>query len=209
MAAILTEDPPPLASPLQSVIARALARPVSHRFASAAALREALTRVGRGPQEDPPPPRRDLPKAAVDPAAEKLSARARAVEQAPSRRDATGDYDAAIANMERAVALGGRTAIFIGALGHCLAASGRHDDARALLRELEGRSRDRYVSPFNVMLVHLGLGDLHQAFVHFEDALAEHNAQLRMAPVEPRFDPLRGDARFRELTARFGLRSEA
>jgi tetratricopeptide (TPR) repeat protein len=131
------------------------------------------------------------------------------VEQAPSRRDATGDYDAAIANMERAVALGGRTAIFIGALGHCLAASGRHDDARALLRELEGRSRDRYVSPFNVMLVHLGLGDLHQAFVHFEDALAEHNAQLRMAPVEPRFDPLRGDARFRELTARFGLRSEA
>jgi hypothetical protein len=46
-------------------------------------------------------------------------------------------------------------------------------------------------------------------------ALAERNrvsatpAWMYMAPVEPRFDPLRGDRRFRELLARYGLKSEA
>jgi serine/threonine protein kinase len=119
-----------------------------------------------------------------------------------------GDFGKAIEHLDRAGAISGRTAIFVGALGHCLGTSGQHDAARALLGELEGRSRERYVSPFNVMLIHLGLGETEQALVHFELALAERNAWLWMTPVEPRFDPLRGDPRFRAAVARHGLRSE-
>ena len=48
ITAILTEDPPPLDTPLQPVIARALAKPLSRRYASAAALHEALTELGEG-----------------------------------------------------------------------------------------------------------------------------------------------------------------
>ena len=119
-----------------------------------------------------------------------------------------GDYDAALANLRRAVDITGRGTLFVGALGHCLGKSGGHDEARQLLEELEGRSRERYVSPYNVMLVHLGLGEHDQALTWLERALEERNAALWMTPVEPRFDPLRSDPEFRALVGRHGVRSE-
>ncbi|MGZ8811406.1 MAG: serine/threonine-protein kinase, partial [Thermoanaerobaculia bacterium] len=48
ITAILTEDPPPLDTPLQPVIARALAKLLPRRFPSAAALHEALTALAEG-----------------------------------------------------------------------------------------------------------------------------------------------------------------
>jgi tetratricopeptide (TPR) repeat protein len=119
-----------------------------------------------------------------------------------------GDYGAAIANLTRATDFAGRGGVFVGALGHCLAVSGQQDKARQLLQELQERSRDRYVSPYNLMLIHLGLGDNDAALMWLERALVERTAWLWMTPVEPRFDTLRGDARFREMIARHGLRSE-
>jgi serine/threonine-protein kinase len=118
-----------------------------------------------------------------------------------------GDYEAALANMNRAVDIAGRSALFVGALGHCHGASGNREVARTLQQELVARSADRYVSPYNVMLIHLGLGEIDLALMWLERALEERTAWLWMTPVEPRFDTLRGDARFREMVARHGLRS--
>ena len=119
-----------------------------------------------------------------------------------------GDYDAAVENMSRAVEISARGTLFVSALGHCFAVSGSHDRAKQLLAELEERSRERYVSPYNVMLVHVGMGAHSQALTWLDRALDERNSALWMAAVEPRFDPLRSDPRFREVLGRHGLRSE-
>jgi tetratricopeptide (TPR) repeat protein len=89
-----------------------------------------------------------------------------------------GDYEAAIANMNRAVDIAGRSALFVGALGHCYGASGHREAAETLRQELEMRSADRYVSPYNVMLIHLGLGETDLALTWLERALEDRTGFL-------------------------------
>jgi tetratricopeptide (TPR) repeat protein len=119
-----------------------------------------------------------------------------------------GDHAAAVANLTRAVEISERGTLFLGALGHCLGASGDRDGANRTLDELTARARDRYVSPLNMMLIHLGLAAYDQALAWLEPALEERNAMLWRTAIEPRFDPLRGDARFREMVGRRGLACE-
>jgi tRNA A-37 threonylcarbamoyl transferase component Bud32 len=119
-----------------------------------------------------------------------------------------GAYNLAIANRSRAVEIGGRGALFVGALGHCLGASGDHDAARRVLEELSQRSSDSYVSPYNVMLVHLGLGEHESALTWLERACDDRTGLLWASSVEPRFAPLRGHPRFHQILRQHGLRSE-
>jgi hypothetical protein len=65
------------------------------------------------------------------------------------------------------------------------------------------------VSPYNVMLVHLGLGAEGEALAWLDRALDERNGWLWLLPVEPRFDPLRSNQQFREMVNRRGLWSES
>ena len=118
-----------------------------------------------------------------------------------------GAYDTAIDNLNRAVDISGRGTMFVAALGHCLGLSGHRDRASHLLAELEERSRDRYVSPHNAMLVHLGLGEQREALIWLERALDERNGALWMAAAEPRFDALRSAPQFHEMLGSHGLRS--
>jgi len=114
-------------------------------------------------------------------------------------------YDDAKANFVRATEIAGRGWLFLGALGHCYGVSGEHELARQLLHDLDAQQRERYISPYNVMLVHLGLGDLEAALQWLERALEERAAAMWTALVEPRFDAIRNDERVRELLARYGL----
>jgi serine/threonine protein kinase len=116
-----------------------------------------------------------------------------------------GDYEQATVNLRRAAEIAGRAWLFLGALGHCYGVSGHGDLARELLGEVEQWSRDRYVSPYNVMLIHLGLGDTDAALRSLEQALEDRASWLWHTPVEARFDGIRNDPRFRELLARYGL----
>ena len=119
-----------------------------------------------------------------------------------------GDYSQAIANLTRAIEIGGRGALFVGALGHCLGSSGDHVAARRVLEELSQRSNESYVSPYNLMLVHLGLGEHDSALTWLERACDDRTGSLWTSSVEPRFDPLRGHPRFHEILRHHGLRSE-
>ena len=77
--------------------------------------------------------------------------------------------------------------------------------ARDVLRELEERSRERYVSPYNIMLIHLGLGDREPALEWLGRALEDRSGLLWQTPVEPRFDAVRDDSRFKDLIEQHGL----
>jgi tetratricopeptide (TPR) repeat protein len=116
-----------------------------------------------------------------------------------------GKYDEATLNFRRSTEIAGRGWLFLGALGHCYGASGRHELARELLQELEEQQRERYISAYNVMLVHLGLGDVDAALQWLERALEERSSALWFAPIEPRLDGIRNDPCYRDLVVRYGL----
>jgi serine/threonine-protein kinase len=116
-----------------------------------------------------------------------------------------GDHDEAGAHFRRAAEIAGRGSLFLGALGHCYGVSGRRARAEEVLLEVEEQQQKRYVSPYNVMLVRLGLGDIEGALHWLERALDDRSSGLWLTPVEPRFDGIRTDARFRALVTRYGL----
>jgi serine/threonine-protein kinase len=116
-----------------------------------------------------------------------------------------GRYDEAVAALREAIAGAAESAYARGALARTLALAGRTAEARRLLAELESEGRSRYVSPVAYATAHIALGDNDEAFGWIERAHAERRGWLAYLRVEPIFDPLRDDPRFRDLLARMGL----
>jgi len=91
------------------------------------------------------------------------------------------------------------------ALGYVLGRVGRRREAEEVLRGLEERARDGYVSPVAFATVFLGLADWDRAFSWIERAFDERRGWLPYMNVNPIFDPVRTDPRFRDLVRRVGL----
>jgi hypothetical protein len=65
-------------------------------------------------------------------------------------------------------------------------------------------SREKYVSPYGIALIHLGLGEKDVAFEWLENAYQMHAFELAELSVDPRLNPVRTDPRFQELARRVG-----
>lgn len=106
---------------------------------------------------------------------------------------------------ESAIRATGRVSPYVAGLGYALGQLGRHDEALAIVRELEERGGKEYISPRDIALVHTGLGDVDAAFAGLERAIAGHAAWASFIPVDPVWEPLRPDERFAGLVAPLGL----
>jgi serine/threonine-protein kinase len=116
-----------------------------------------------------------------------------------------GMYDEATSEMEKANRLlSGVFPAALGALGHVYAESGKRGKAREVLEKLKDMSRQRYVSPLDLALIYIGLGDKEQAFEQLEKAYEDRSGWLINLKVEPRFDGLRSEPRFQDLLRRVG-----
>src|SRR2546425_983990 len=91
------------------------------------------------------------------------------------------------------------------ALGHAYALAGKRAEAQRVLDDLLALSKQRFVSPYDISLVHLGLGEKDKAFEWLQKAVAERVGLLVYLKVDPLFDPLRSDPRFQDLLRRMGL----
>lgn len=120
--------------------------------------------------------------------------------------EARGGYEDAIVCFEHAKAVSDNVPTAIGALGRAYALTGRTKDAHLLLAELDNLARSRYVSPYGRVLIYLGLGD-DKVFDWLERSCNERVGWLMYLATDPRFDPLRKDARFSSLLERLGLPS--
>ena len=114
-----------------------------------------------------------------------------------------GDVDAALPELERAVALT-RDVESLAYLGYGLASAGRERAARAVLTELDATANGRYVEAFARAVVHLGLRDHDRALEWLERGYEERSWTLLWLGSWPLFDPLRTTPRFRALLARIG-----
>jgi serine/threonine protein kinase/Flp pilus assembly protein TadD len=116
----------------------------------------------------------------------------------------TGKYEEAIAAFRKAYSLA-PSPRNQAALGQGLAVAGRKDEARKVLNEMNNLSRKRYISPFEIATVYIGLGEKDQAFEWLEKAYEARNFGLILLKVDPWFDNLRSDPRFQDLLRRMNL----
>jgi eukaryotic-like serine/threonine-protein kinase len=116
-------------------------------------------------------------------------------------------YAEAIAEMERALNGAGNRTSIQSELGRVLAISGDVVRARNLLSDLESRrtSGTEYVAPQDLAYLHIGLGEIDEAFRLLNEAIDEHASRLLWLAVDPRVDSLRADARFAMLLQRLGI----
>jgi TolB-like protein/DNA-binding winged helix-turn-helix (wHTH) protein/Flp pilus assembly protein TadD len=116
-----------------------------------------------------------------------------------------GMFPEAVAELERAVRLSDRSPATLAALAQAYGLAGQMERARELLQEMVGRSKTSYVSPFDIALVYIGLGDKDQAFAWLQRAYEEHCPALVYLRLHPWADGLRSDPRFQNLLGRLRL----
>jgi eukaryotic-like serine/threonine-protein kinase len=111
-----------------------------------------------------------------------------------------GKYPEAIESLNQARMIPGAA----GLLGLAYARLGRTDQARELLAEMQ---RGPVVNPHSLAIVHMGLGEVDQAFEWLERGIGEFTMMVNFAAVNPVLDPLRGDPRFGRLLRELKLSS--
>jgi len=117
-------------------------------------------------------------------------------------------YPEAVATIEKAMNLDGRTADLISALGMAYALSGRKDEAEMLLQELQQRATSEYVLPTYFAQLYTSLGNKDEAFRSLERAYQERNSGMLWLRIPWSFqswDPLRSDPRFDDLVERMNF----
>jgi tetratricopeptide (TPR) repeat protein len=115
------------------------------------------------------------------------------------------EHSAGIAELERAHALLPEHVEVKADLAYCYAQAGRIEEAREMQRQLEAEGQSDYVDPVTLSLAALGLGEREQALSLLERAYAIRAHKLVEIAMDPRFDDLRGDPRFREIVDGIGL----
>jgi TolB-like protein/DNA-binding winged helix-turn-helix (wHTH) protein/Flp pilus assembly protein TadD len=114
-------------------------------------------------------------------------------------------FDNAIREFQAARRLSQDSTEATAALGYAYAVSGRKDEARTLLAELDNLAKRRYVSLGYKAFIYAGLGDNEHAMQWLESAYRERPGWIVYLNVDPRFDRLRSDPRFQQLVRRVGL----
>ena len=116
-----------------------------------------------------------------------------------------GAYPGALEQLRRADELLRRHVAVEADLAHVHAVAGDEPEARRFLDGLQKLSRRRYVSAFEIALIHFGLRRNDEGFDWLERAYRERADLLVYLKVDPRLDPVRDDPRFRDLVLRVGL----
>jgi hypothetical protein len=70
---------------------------------------------------------------------------------------------------------------------------------------LRERSAQRYVAPFDIALIYLGLAAKNSTFEWLDKAYEDHSTWLTWLKVDPRFDTIRDDSRYHELLRRMRI----
>ncbi len=95
--------------------------------------------------------------------------------------------------------------VALGFMGHAHALAGQRAEAETLLNILQDISLRKYVSPYSMLMIHLGLGNHPRVFELLEQLLDEQNDWVVWLKVSPELRPLRDDARFKNILRRAGF----
>jgi len=116
-----------------------------------------------------------------------------------------GMMDEGLSDLERAVVLTPGNTQWLAQLGQAYALAGKVDRARDVLRQLEERARETYVSPYHLAYVYTGLGEPERAMDLLERAFEQRAGAIYGIKGSFLFAPLRTHPRFQALLARLNL----
>ena len=92
-----------------------------------------------------------------------------------------------------------------GSLGHAYGLAGKPGKAQKIVDELLTLAKTEYVSAWAIAIIYIGMGEKDRAVEWLEKAYQDRNASLVWLKVNPEFDPIRSDARFKNLLTRLNL----
>ena len=114
-----------------------------------------------------------------------------------------GDHAEGIKEMEKAKELE-PTPHLKGQLASLYARANRKDEARKLLQDLQEEAKVRYVTPYWIAMIYVGLDEKDEAFKWFEKAFEERSWFLIFIKMDPWMDSMRSDPRYTSLIRRIG-----
>jgi TolB-like protein len=89
--------------------------------------------------------------------------------------------------------------------GYVFARMGKREEAEEVMRVLQSISKERYVPPYAMAIVQAGLGRYEQALDWLERCYEARDVHVVFLTVDPKWDPLRADARFAAFLQRCGF----
>jgi len=116
--------------------------------------------------------------------------------------DRTGD---AIVEFTKARDASGGSLQAVSMLGYALARSGKTEEARAIVDDLQSRTQKQYVPATTIATVYAGLGETDHAIEWLQRAYDERDVRMSFLKVDHRWDALRGDPRFIAIAQRTHL----
>jgi len=116
----------------------------------------------------------------------------------------------AAAELETALVQADQHPVVLSWLAHLRAVTGDCAAATMLLGRARALESSRYVPPFHLALAYTGLERIDDAFAALDQAWLDRDPSLASVDADPRFKPLKGDARYAEVLARLNIpRSQA
>jgi tetratricopeptide (TPR) repeat protein len=107
--------------------------------------------------------------------------------------------------LETAVEMSSNRPFVIADLARILAESGKPAEARKILKKLEAASKEQYISPVNYAKIHQALGATDKAFENLEKGFEERACRLPYLLIDPQFDAIRDDERFKALAQKIRI----
>jgi TolB-like protein/DNA-binding winged helix-turn-helix (wHTH) protein/Tfp pilus assembly protein PilF len=119
-----------------------------------------------------------------------------------------GRHKEGLDELQKAASLSGDSPLYKAQVGVGLALAGEKNEALRAIRELQDISGKRYVSPYGVAQIYAALNDKEQTYKWLETAYRDRAVWMSYLVVDPVFDSIRSEDRFRDLLQRVGLRSD-
>jgi DNA-binding winged helix-turn-helix (wHTH) protein/Flp pilus assembly protein TadD len=110
----------------------------------------------------------------------------------------------AVKVLERAAQLSGRASMWVAELCYAQARAGDRRAAAVQLSELTARATTEYISPYDLAIACIGVGEHDAALDYLEDAYAQRVMRL-LGLGDPEFDVISRDKRYQRLVGRLGL----
>jgi serine/threonine-protein kinase len=90
-------------------------------------------------------------------------------------------------------------------LGRALALAGRSDEAHAEIGRLLALGKEGFGVGYDAALIHAALGEREAALTSLESGLTDYSQMILYLNVDPGFDELREEPRFRAVVSQLGL----
>ncbi len=110
-----------------------------------------------------------------------------------------GRQEEGLVSLERAVELSPGDPLWLAQLGEACGLAGQVERASAILQDLQGQARTRYVAPYHLAYVYTGLGEHERAMDYLEQSYEERSGAVYGIRGSFLFAPLRSNPRFQAL----------